>query len=62
MTPMLQENVSEKRLEKVEEQIPLGRIARQEEVARAVEFLISPENTYITGTGLDICGGQNLSG
>ena len=62
MTPMLKENVSEKRLEKVEEQIPLGRIARQEEVARAVEFLISPENTYITGTGLDICGGQNLSG
>lgn len=62
MTPMLKENVSKKRLKEVEGKIPLGRIARQEEIAHAVEFLISPENTYITGTGLDICGGQNLSG
>jgi len=62
MTPMLKENVSKKRLKEVEGKIPLGRIANQEEIARAVEFLISPENTYMTGTGIDICGGQNLSG
>lgn len=62
MTPMLQEHVSKKRLNEIEARIPLGRIASQEEIARAVEFLISPENTYMTGTGLDICGGQNLSG
>ena len=62
MTPMLEKNVSKNRLKEIEKTIPLGRIARQEEIARAVEFLINPENTYMTGTGVDICGGQNLSG
>lgn len=62
MTPMLEKNVSEIRLKEIEAKIPLGRIAKQEEIAHAVEFLISSENTYMTGTGLDICGGQNLSG
>ena len=62
MTPMLKKNVSKKRIKEIEAKIPIGRIAKQEEIARAVEFLISPENKYMTGTGLDICGGQNLSG
>ena len=62
MTPMLTENVSKSKLKEIEEKIPLGRIARPEEVARAIEFLINPENTYITGTGVDVCGGQYLNG
>jgi len=62
ITPMLTENVSRHKLKEMAEKIPLGRIAKPEDIARAIEFLISPENTYITGTGLDVCGGQHLSG
>jgi len=62
MTPMLKDNVKQSKLKEVEEKIPLRRIATLTEVARAVEFLISPENSYMTGAGVDVCGGQNLSG
>lgn len=62
LTPMLTENVSNNKLKEIEGRIPLGRIARSEEIARAIEFLISPENTYMTGTGIDVCGGQYLNG
>lgn len=62
MTPMLIENVSKNKLKEIEGKIPLGRIAKPEEIARAIEFLISPKNTYMTGTGIDVCGGQYLNG
>ena len=62
MTPMLTENVSKDKLKEIEGKIPLGRIARPEEIARAIEFLINPENTYMTGIGIDACGGQYLNG
>lgn len=62
MTPMLIKNVSENKLKEIEGKVPLGRIAKPEEIARAIEFLISPQNTYMTGIGIDICGGQYLNG
>lgn len=37
--------------------IPVGRLARVDEVAGAVSFLMSPSNTYITGQVLGIDGG-----
>lgn len=37
--------------------IPLGRMGRPEEVAAAVEFLVSEEAGFITGATLDINGG-----
>ena len=46
----------------MESTIPLGRIAQPEEISSAIEFLISERNTYITGCGIDINGGQFLSG
>lgn len=61
-TPMLCENVESAVLEPIEKVIPLGRIANPQEVAAAIEFLISERNTYITGSGIDINGGQFLSG
>ena len=62
MTPMLTENVSKDKLKEIEGKIPLGRIAKPEEIARAIEFLINPENAYMTGVGIDVCGGQYLNG
>jgi 3-oxoacyl-[acyl-carrier protein] reductase len=40
--------------------IPLGRIARPEEIAAAVSFLASEEAAYITGSVLDVHGGALL--
>lgn len=38
--------------------IPLGRIGRPEEAAQALVFLASPAASFITGTALDVSGGQ----
>ena len=50
-------SLSEKSLEEVLKQIPLGRTGRPEEVAAAVAFLASEEAGYITGQVLRINGG-----
>lgn len=42
------------------EGIPLGRIGETEEVARAIYFLCSHAASYITGTELEINGGQHV--
>ncbi|WAH38411.1 SDR family oxidoreductase [Alicyclobacillus dauci] len=44
--------------EKFIAQIPLGRYGQPEEFARAVVFLASPANTYITGQALLVDGGM----
>jgi 2-dehydro-3-deoxy-D-gluconate 5-dehydrogenase len=61
-TPMLKKNIDQDTLTLIKNQIPLGRIAQPNEIAHAIEFLISDKNTYITGSGIDINGGQFLSG
>lgn len=60
-TPMLHNNVKESILSEINQKIPLGRIAKPDEIAAAIEFLISDKNTYMTGSGIDINGGQFLS-
>ena len=37
--------------------IPLGRLGRADEVARAVAFLCGPESSYVTGHVLAVNGG-----
>jgi 3-oxoacyl-[acyl-carrier protein] reductase len=61
-TSMLRSNVDESVLRDVEKKIPLGRLAKPKEIASAIEFLISSKNTYATGAGIDINGGQFLVG
>nr|XP_053656062.1 pteridine reductase 1-like [Cherax quadricarinatus] len=40
---------------------PLGRPGTGEEVADAVVFLASPSAAYITGSGINVCGGRSVS-
>jgi len=61
-TPMLDKNVKQEVLEKICETIPMGRLAETEDIAKALEFLISKSNSYMTGCGLDINGGLFLNG
>jgi acetoacetyl-CoA reductase len=44
-------------LQSIIEQIPAKRLARPEEIAWAVEFLIREDSAYITGSNLSINGG-----
>ena len=41
--------------------VPLGRIARPIDLARAVAFLASPDNEFITGVVLDVNGGMAMA-
>jgi len=61
-TPMLDKNVKPEVLDKICKTIPLGRIAETEDIAKALEFLISKSNSYMTGCGLDLNGGLFLNG
>ncbi len=47
-------------LDKVIEGIPVGRLAKSEEIARAILFLVSEESGYITGATLSVNGGKYL--
>jgi 3-oxoacyl-[acyl-carrier protein] reductase len=44
-------------IEEVTAQIPMHRLAKPEEIARVIRFLVSDENTYITGQNVVVDGG-----
>lgn len=52
--------VKEEVLQSIIAQIPVGRLGRPEEIANAVAFLAAPESSFITGSNLDINGGQYM--
>jgi len=54
-TPMFRRNVDA--IENVIKSIPIGRVARPEEVAKVIMFLASDDASYITGEILDVNGG-----
>ncbi len=53
---VVKKNSSEK-IALLEKDIPLGRLAEPEEIASLVAFLISTDNTYMTGSSIIIDGG-----
>jgi 3-oxoacyl-[acyl-carrier protein] reductase len=57
-TDMTAEQVPEAQRGKLNEQIPLGRIGKAEDVAHAVAFLAGPEAAYVTGQVLRVNGGM----
>ena len=52
--------VPEAVLEKIIARIPVGRLGRADEIARAVLFLIADDAGFITGSTLSINGGQHM--
>ena len=47
-------------LEKIIARIPVGRLGRAEDIARAVLFLVADESDFITGSTLSVNGGQHM--
>ena len=52
--------VPEDVLEKIIARIPVGRLGRAEDIARAVLFLVADESDFITGSTLSVNGGQHM--
>mgnify|MGYP002725529787 CR=1 FL=1 len=51
-------NASKERVIHLESSIPLGRFGRPDEVAGAVEWLLSNHSSYISGTVIPVSGGR----
>jgi len=58
-TEML-EHIPDKVLDKIKSEIPLGRLARPDEIARVVHFLAADQSAYITGQVWGVNGGQDM--
>ncbi|WP_326685728.1 MULTISPECIES: SDR family oxidoreductase [unclassified Streptomyces] len=43
-------------------QIPLGRLARPEEIAEAIDWLLGPKSSYVTGSHVHVDGGLTARG
>lgn len=56
-TELTERILNKDEMDKLAEQVPIGRFAKPEEIANAVIFLSSKQNTYITGHNLIIDGG-----
>jgi NAD(P)-dependent dehydrogenase (short-subunit alcohol dehydrogenase family) len=61
LTERLQE-LDEGRREQISGQIPMGRLGRPEEVAKAAAWLLSDEAAFVTGATFDIDGGRMAAG
>ncbi|MDI7237427.1 SDR family oxidoreductase [Leptospira santarosai] len=57
VTDLTKKNLSELEIKYLEEQIPIRRLAKPEEIAKVVLFLSSDYNTYITGQNIIVDGG-----
>ena len=61
LTPINQELIDDaKKRAAVEEEIPLGRTGRPDEIAAAIAWVAGPEAEYVVGTTLFVDGGMTL--
>ncbi|MEE1931257.1 beta-ketoacyl-ACP reductase [Streptomyces sp. TRM 70351] len=56
----MSQQLSDEQLENLKTQIPLGRLARPEEIAATVAFLASEQAGYITGAVVPVDGGAGM--
>lgn len=61
-SPMLRNNVSAEDIQALESNVPLGRLTSIDELSKMIAFLLDKQNTHLTGVGLDVSGGEVLSG
>jgi 3-oxoacyl-(acyl-carrier-protein) reductase len=54
------DNIPEKVREGLKAKIPVGRLGRPDEIARAVHFLAADQSSYITGAVLSVNGGMDM--
>ena len=58
LTDMLKQSMTKEQQKELSDNIPLKRIATVEEQVNPIMFLCSEESSYMTGSVLDINGGQ----
>jgi len=58
-TPILA-SIPDKVLERMREQVPLGRLGRPQEIANVYAFLASDEAAYINGAVIEVSGGMTV--
>jgi NAD(P)-dependent dehydrogenase (short-subunit alcohol dehydrogenase family) len=60
-TPLTLKNNDKFKIEKILERIPIGHMGKPSDVAKLVWFLMSEQNTYITGQSIRVDGGFSIN-
>jgi 3-oxoacyl-[acyl-carrier protein] reductase len=61
-TKMTEKNNTAETIQRIVDNIPVGRLGQPEEVAEVVEFLCRPSNRYVTGQNIIVDGGYTAGG